>query len=340
VAGQEHANVPKPPADRAQWGKAHDIHAIAPKPPIAAAVWVPAHVRGPGESEILRVAALQKGFVDSDQLHAAGLGRGAIQHRVKTRRLHLYHPGVYLVGRPSLEPLGAEMAAVLFFRSHAVLSHRTAATLWGLLQPTPGDVVVTVVGVDRRARPGIRVHRTQHLDRRDIRLRHGLPVTSPPRTILDLATDPDLEEAIAVAQARDYASLDEIRAALARSPRCKGAARLRALLETGEDSGLTRSWTERRMRALLKAAELPQPLANVPLLGYVADFLWPELKLIVETDGFDFHSSRSAFEHDRRRDQKLAAAGFTVIRVTPRQLREEPYAVIARIAQAIAARAA
>jgi very-short-patch-repair endonuclease len=94
------------------------------------------------------------------------------------------------------------------------------------------------------------------------------------------------------------------------------------------------------MRALLRAAELPQPLANVPLLGYVADFLWPELKLIVETDGFDFHSSRSAFEHDRRRDQKLAAAGYTVIRVTRRQLEQEPYAVIARIAQAIAARAA
>jgi len=127
---------------------------------------------------------------------------------------------------------------------------------------------------------------------------------------------------------------------MARAPRRKGATRLRALLETGEASGLTRLWTERRMRSLLKAAELPQALVNAPLHGYVADFLWPQYKLIVEVDGFNFHSSRSAFEHDRRRDQKLAAAGYTVIRVTRRQLRDEPYAVIARIAQAIAARAA
>jgi very-short-patch-repair endonuclease len=297
-------------------------------------------VRGRGDREISRFVAVQKGFAQREQLFAAGLGRGAITHRLGTGRLREWHRGVYLVDRLAPEPLGEEWAAMLHFEGHAALSHRSAAAIWGLLEPTPGDVVVTVVGVDRRSRPGIRVHRIQSLDRRDLRLRDGLPVTSPPRTIVDLAHDPDLEEAIAVAQARGYASLDEIWAAMSRAPRCKGAARLRALLETGEASGLTRSWTERRMRSLLRAAELPQPLANVPLLGYVADFLWPELKLIVETDGFESHSSRSAFEHDRRRDQKLAAAGYTVIRVTCRQLQDEPYAVIARIAQAIAARAA
>ena len=83
---------------------------------------------------------------------------------------------------------------------------------------------------------------------------------------------------------------------------------------------------------------LPQPRANEPVLGYMADFLWSEQRLIVEVDGFGFHSSRSAFEHDRRRDQRLAAAGYMVIRITWRQLEQEPLAVVARIAQALAGR--
>lgn len=340
MAPKEHAEVPNPGGGAAERGIEHEIRAIAPKAPLAAAVWGPVQVQGGGERELLRIAALQKGLADRDQLRAAGLGRGAIQHRVKTGRLHPVHPGVYLVGRPSLEPWGAEMAAVLFHRGHAVLSHRSAAAIWGLLEPTPGDVTLTVVGVDRRSRPGLRVHRTRRLDRRDLRRREGLPITSPPRTIVDLASDPDLESAIAVAQMRGLASADEVRAAVDRASGRKGVARLASLLDAGSIGGYTASKAERRMRALLACADLPQPLANQPLLGYIADFLWPEVKLIVEVDGFSFHSSRSAFEHDRKRDQRLIAAGYTVIRITWRQLEQEPYAVIARIAQAIAARAA
>jgi very-short-patch-repair endonuclease len=232
------------------------------------------------------------------------------------------------------------MAAILLFRGHAVLSHRAAAALWGLLEPTPGVVTVTISGRQARSRPGLRVHRTKHLDRRDIRCCKGLPLTSPPRTIVDLAADDGLEQAVAVAFDKGYASPDEVRAAMVRAPSRRGLARLKRLLETGSATGFTRSAGERRLRALLKAADLPQPLANQPLLGYVADFIWREEKLILEFDSFLFHSSRQAFEHDRRRDQRLAAAGYLVIRLTWRQLEQEPYAVIARIAQAIAARAA
>lgn len=334
------AEIPNPALRGAEWGIEQDIHAIGPKAPIAAAVWGPVHVTGRGECEVLRVAALQRWFANRDQLRAAGLGRGAINHRVSTGRLHPYHPGVYLVGRPSLEPFGAEMAAVLFYNGHAILSHRSAAAIWGLLQPTPGDVVVTTV-VDRRSRRGIRVHRTQTLHRRDIRRRQGLPVTSPPRTIIDLAaeaSDEDLEEALAVAQMQGLASADEVRAAMHRAPGRKGAARLVRMLDN--PAGFTRSEAERRLRGLLRAADLPQPQVNMPLLGHVVDFLWSAPKLVVEVDGFAFHSSRRSFERDRRRDQTLIAAGYSVIRITWRQLVEEPYAVIARIAQAIAARAA
>ncbi len=112
-----------------------------------------------------------------------------------------------------------------------------------------------------------------------------------------------------------------------------------ALLE-GQAGGYTRSKAEQQMRSILRAAELPQPLANVPLLGYVADFVWPNHKLIVEVDGYLFHSGRLSFEQDRRRDQRFAAAGYVVVRITWRQLVDEPYAVVARLAQALVARAA
>jgi very-short-patch-repair endonuclease len=157
---------------------------------------------------------------------------------------------------------------------------------------------------------------------------------------VDLAPDDDLEQAVAVAFDKGLASPDEVRAAMERARHRKGVARLTRLLETGSATGFTRSEGERRLRALLNAADLPQPLANQPLLGYVADFFWPQQKLILEFDSFLFHSSRQAFEHDRRRDQRFAAAGYLVVRLTWRQLEQEPYAVIARIAQAIAARAA
>jgi very-short-patch-repair endonuclease len=161
--------------------------------------------------------------------------------------------------------------------------------------------------------------------------------------MLELAAaeaDADLEEALAVARQRGLAADHEIRAAMRRARRYRGAARLGRLLATGHASGFTRSKAERRMRALVRAAQLPQPQANVPLLGYVADFVWSEHKLVVEVDGYLFHSGRRSFERDRRRDQMFAAAGYTVIRVTWTQLCEEPLAVVARVAQAIISRAA
>lgn len=234
------------------------------------------------------------------------------------------------------------MAAVLHFGGYAVLTHRSAAVVWGLLRTARPLLTLTMVGKNGRSRHGLRLHRLP-LDRREIRVRDGLPVSSPARTLLDLAAevdDAELEEALAVALQRGLASADEVRAAISRTPGRKGASRLARLLDAGAASGFTRSKAERRMRELLRAAELPQPRANTPLLGYVADFLWAEHKLVVEVDGYLFHSERAAFERDRRRDQVFAAAGYTVIRVTWAQLSNEHLAVVARIAQALAARVA
>lgn len=321
----------------------HAIRVVAAKLPLAAAVWTLEHVAGSGDREIARVADIQKGFAVREQLADAGLTRSAIAHRLRTGRLYEYHKGVYVVGRNSLEPLGREMAAVLKFRGDAILSHRSAAAVWGLLDAPSDEVTVTVVGKGAHSQSGLCVHRAKGLDRRDLRARNGLPITSPARTLLDLAADePDagLEEAVAAARQKGLAADHEIRAAIRRAPGRKGASRLARLVDAGHASGFTRSKAERRMRALLRAAELPQPRANAPLLGYVADFLWSEHRLVVEVDGYLFHWNKASFESDRRRDQVFAAAGYTVIRVTWAQLSDEPLAVVARIAQALAARAA
>jgi very-short-patch-repair endonuclease len=251
--------------------------------------------------------------------------------------------GVYLVGPGDVEPLVRELAAVLYFRGHAILSHRSAAVVWGLLERSPHDDVSLTTVKARRSRRGLRLHRVNSLHRSDLRVRDGLPLTAPGRTLLDLAAegaDADLEEALAVARHRGLAADHEIRAAIRRAPYRKGGVRLARLLEAGNASGFTRSRAEREMRGLLRAAELPQPRVNVPLLGFVADFLWAEHKLVVEVDGYLFHWDKASFERDRRRDQVLAAAGYTVIRITWTQLLDEPMALLARIAQALAARAA
>jgi very-short-patch-repair endonuclease len=291
-------------------------------------------VEASGDAEVARIAGAQKGDVVRLQLQAAGIGRGAIAHRLATARLTAVHPGVYYAGSPPFAALAEEMAAVLHYRGYAVLSHRSAAWLWGLVDSRPSETTLTIVR-GCHPRPGIKLHRVRALDAQEVRIRSGLPVTSPARTLLDFAADAEtgeLEHAIATARFRDFASNRELERVLARNPARKGCGRLRRLIEADE----LESDGERRMFALLKAAELPLPQTQVPMFGFRADFLWPAQKLVVEVDGYDFHGDRAKFESDCRRDQVLIAAGYRVIRITWRQLHYQPYAVIARLAQALA----
>jgi very-short-patch-repair endonuclease len=128
----------------------------------------------------------------------------------------------------------------------------------------------------------------------------------------------------------------ELSAAIARGPLRTGVADLRSLREAENGSGLTRSEAERGLVGLIADAQLPRPELNARLHGYEVDFLWRTARLVVEVDGHQFHGHRTAFESDRKRDQTHAAAGYVVIRVTWRQLRDEPVATIARIAKALA----
>jgi very-short-patch-repair endonuclease len=246
--------------------------------------------------------------------------------------------GVYLVG-PIVPPLGREMAAVLACGEKAVLSHRSAASLWNLLPyPAPPTVHVTVPPGRSRDRPGIRVHR-QLLQADEMRMLTRIPITTPTRTLLDLAADVgagELEQAVAQAERRHLASRTKLLSLLARYPGRRGTPALRVVLGRDGRPAMTRSRAERRFLALVRKARLPEPEVNLGLGPYEIDFLWREERLVVETDGWEFHSSRESFEADRRRDADLVAQGFTVMRVTWRQLADEPAAVLVRLAQALA----
>jgi very-short-patch-repair endonuclease len=291
------------------------------------------------QSRIAVIAARQCGVVTRRQLRDAGIGPEAIKRRIRGGLLHPVHRGVYLVGHP-VPPAGArEMAAVLACGPNAYVSHTAAAFLHELLShpAQPAPVHVTVAERDCGRRPGIEVHRVQHLPPDEIGRLDGIPLTSPARTLIDLSatSHAGLEQALAEAQVRRLVTAVQL---LQRAEGRSGAKRLRRLVGSQHGPALTRSEAERRMLTLIRKAALPSPKTNAQLNGYEVDFLWSESKLVVEVDGFAFHSTRAAFERDRARDAALVAAGYAVVRVTWRQLVEQPEAVVARVAAAIATR--
>jgi very-short-patch-repair endonuclease len=231
-------------------------------------------------------------------------------------------------------------AAVCASGDSAILSHQSAAELWGLAATSGADVHVTVVGRNPGPSPGIRLHRASALHPRDIRTRAGIRLTSPSRTALDVAhtLEPSvLERLLARARVERLASERDLGAAVARYPTHPGAANLKGALRQAGGPALTRSEAEQRLLRLIRDAGLPAPETNTYLHGLEVDFLWPRQRLVVEVDGFAFHSDRAAFERDRARDAALVAAGFRVIRVTWRQLVDQPLLVVARIAGALVA---
>jgi very-short-patch-repair endonuclease len=197
---------------------------------------------------------------------------------------------------------------------------------------------VTIAGRNAARPSGVRVHRTLRLHRTEVRVKEQLPVTSPARALLDIAEElPEraTERALDEGLVTNVVRLSQIGEVIARNPGRRGAAILKRLLDQRTGSTVSRSEAEEQMWKLLKAARLPQPEMNAPLLGYTADFLWREYKLVLEVDGYQFHSTKSAFERDRRKDATFKAAGWDVIRVSRNQVFHEPYAVVALIALAL-----
>ena len=304
-------------------------------------------VTGGRDARIAAIAACQRGRVSRRQLLAAGLRPGQISRLAARGRLHRLHPGVYAVDHPRPVSLGPETAALLAARDGALLHGLSAARLWGL-DAVPGeaddpDVHVLIGPRWARPTPGIHLHRSATIAPVDRRVRAGLPVCSPARTFLALALALDvrtLERAYDQAIVTGVLRPREVAEVLERVERHPGAPRLRELAGDLAERGVTRSVAEQRLLELITSAGLPRPRMNVRLHGFEVDAHWPAARLVVEVDGYRFHSSRAAFERDRIRDARLREHGVEVLRVTWRQLEREPFAVIARIAAALARRTA
>lgn len=281
--------------------------------------------------------------MDRGGLIAAGVGAEAVKHRIRRGRLHVVHRGVYSVMHPDLLTQRGRWMAVLAGGPGAVLSHRSAAALWGLVPPGSGPIDVTVPG-RRRPRAGLRFHES-HLPPDEIGSHDGIPVTSVPRTLLDnaaLLTPRRLERALKEAEVlrlADRLTLDDL---LDRYPGRAGSANVRAALE-GRRAGasVAKSELEERFIELLDAAGLPRPEVNVtvalPGRRPEVDCLWRHQRLVVELDSRAFHGTVAAFEQDRERDRALHAGGWDVIRVTWRQLNEGRQALIADLDRLLAA---
>src|SRR3954447_17366711 len=271
----------------------------------------------------------QHGVVTRAQLLALGFSDAAIRHRLADGRLHRKWRGVYAVGRPELAERGLWMAAVLACGPDAALSHSSAAALWQLRR---AEVRIEVCAPTARRRPGVVLHRGE----REITRHQGIPVTSPTCTLVDLAARLDrepLEAAINEADKLGLVDPETLRMNLAKLDRRPGLANLRRVLDR-QTFTLTDSELERRFLPMVRRVGLPRPLTRERVNGFKVDFYWPELGLVVETDGLTYHRTPAQQARDRLRDQTHAAAGLTPLRFTRAQVRFEP-AHVERILSAV-----
>jgi very-short-patch-repair endonuclease len=267
------------------------------------------------------------------QLLELGFSSKAIERRISNGRLHRVVQGVYAVGRPKLTLHGRWMAAVLSCGPAAALSHETAAALWGIRSVSGPLIHVLVPRLVVRSRPGIVVHRRQELAAGEVTRCHRIPVTNPICTLVDLAVRlnlPELEAAINEADKRDLIDPEELRAAIEQLPRRRGIPALRRLLDRSTFR-LTDSDLERRFLPLTRQANLPPPRTGRYVRGHKVDFYWPELGLVVETDGLRYHRTPAQQARDRSRDQAIAVADLTPLRFTHAQVRFEPNHVVATL---------
>jgi very-short-patch-repair endonuclease len=288
------------------------------------------------DSELAARAERQHGVLTIGQLEALGLSARAVRHRAAAGRLTRVHTGVYSIHETGR--LGRWMAAVLACGSGAMLSHRSAAALWGLSRDHR-HIDVTVAGRTGRSRAGITVHGGGALKPHDVSVHDRIPCTAVARTLLDLAGVVErraLERAVDRAEELRLFDLVTLQAALSDHPRHPGRRALASLLAEYRRGAVTCSTAEEQMLKLIAASGIPQPRVNTWIAledntGYEADFFWPDARLIAEVDSRTYHAKRRAFAHDRQRDRKLALAGFETHRYLAAELTSQPEKVIAEL---------
>jgi hypothetical protein len=277
----------------------------------------------------------QHGVVARRQLLGLGYTRREIEQRLHNGRLHRVAQGIYAVGRRELTPHGRWMAAVLGCGDGAALSHRSAAELWGIGREEPGRIDVSVRRRRTVKRRGLKVRSRPSLPRTSLVRRFGIPVTDPVQTLIDLATELKplrLERAVNEADKLDLVDPEALRRALDAYVGMPGAKTLRTLLDR-HTFRLSDSDLEIFFRPLALAADLPLPLTKHRVLGYEADFWFPDQGLVVETDGLRYHRTPAQQARAAKRDQTHTAAGFRVLRFTHWQIAYEPDDVAATLRQ-------
>jgi very-short-patch-repair endonuclease len=259
------------------------------------------------------------------QLLDFGLGPDSIKHRIAKGRLYPLWRGVYAVGRPEVGQKGRWMGALLSCGPEALLSHRSAAKLWGLtptLDTSTIDIVTPLATVRRR--PGIQTHRRTDLGPQHRREVEGIPVTDPVSTLVDLAScvpEWQVERAINDADRLDLIDPEALRIAVDTFPPKPGMANMRRLLHL---DALTDTGLERKFLAIVRAANLPLPETQAQVSGYRVDFYWPNLGLVIEADGWRYHRTAGEQATDHRRDQAHARAALTTLRFSESQIRYRP----------------
>lgn len=286
------------------------------------------------DAEIAQLAEGQHGVVARRQLLALGLREDALQHRLSAGRLYLIHQGTYAVGHRVLTRSSWWMAAVLATGPDAVLSHWSAAALW-MIRPNSRSLIDVTTSHKSRSWDGIKRHH-KALPADEVTVKDGIPVTSVPRTIFDLAATEDVDTVASVLRESEHRNLWDslsLPDLVERYPGRRGVKRVRLALQrvTEEPTGRKRSELEERFAPFIRRHHLPMPRFNDwILLGskrYQVDCHWPGTGQIVELDGWEGHGTRSAFQDDRERDRRLRVAGYSVTRLTWNQFRDEPEAI-------------
>jgi very-short-patch-repair endonuclease len=291
----------------------------------------------PPAQRVARIAAQQHGNVTTEQLRGAGFSAQQIARRVASGSLVRRHTGVYAVGHRPATQESRWLAAVLALGPDAVLSHRAAGALWGITRgPTTLDVLVPTTAGYRR-RDGIVVHRAP-LAPGDVVIRNGIPVTSLLRTMLDLAAvqSPwELARSFEQAQVRHHLSPVDLAVEVVCRRRYRGNGKLRRLLIGAVDPAKVRSVLELRFLRMCNAHGIRRPEVNIKMGPWMPDFRWEDARLIVETDGLEFHWTAASRFRDAEKDAYMRDHGYAVIRLSWADVTANPEATASRVRRAL-----
>jgi very-short-patch-repair endonuclease len=295
------------------------------------------------DKAVAKVAGRQKTLVTTAQLAQCGLDKDAVAYRVHSSRFHPVFHGVYSVGCGELPPLALELAALLACGKKSFISHWSAAFVWGLRTMRPTPVELSVVGRCCDSRKGIRVHRIQSIDESERQRHDGLWISSPARTVLEVAATASADELADVVNEGHGLRLfarRELEAVLRRNRGRRGAAKLAEVLGDEDAMTITRSRAERAFLKLIRDARLPRPEVNQKLGRYSPDFMWRRERLIVELYSYKYHGGPAGFQNDREKDLVYRDAGFDVLRPTRNHVIHQPARVLVMVVRALARRSA